>query len=553
MFSAAELIDAVSGRGRSRHWLRTGPETPPGEFPLGWKLWFARIAEHLGTIRGATADAFIAILLERELRKPPRRADQLNRWQAFATLWRQQWTPPETEDRRVRWMAVILTLIVHLVLLMLLFWLASVRFLVASAPQGEDIVQVEYVGTGTPADQGGGQSKGALPEPPSAAAHTQSKTTPRPGRIANAPPPMVVTPPPATPVPQPVVQPAPAPPPPAQPLQVSEVPKPDNRFALPATTPRVVELPKPQIVVPALQVPIHDIELAKAPAPSPAPSTPLPQPVPTPAPSRPPAPVVIALPTPPAPVAPPQPAPVPVVVAAPKPSPSTQPVTAQASPAPAAKSAAAAATQPSAASAAQVSVAPSRGGAPAATSGTLPSQTSAGSGPATTPKPGAQPTPLRADDWGVSKINRPGGNTGIRPGLFNPDGSPRLAAGTAQPGGGFPPGSDHWSHDQFDRAGIWLKRPPNDFTPTRFEKVWVPNETLLEEWVRKNIRSVDIPIPGTSKKVHCVVSLLQLGGGCGITDPNMNDQEAEARPPPDIPFKPELQEDQSTLHKPTGP
>ncbi len=103
-----------------------------------------------------------------------------------------------------------------------------------------------------------------------------------------------------------------------------------------------------------------------------------------------------------------------------------------------------------------------------------------------------------------------------------------------------------------DRAGTWLRRAPNDFTPTGFDKYWAPNETLLAEWVRKNIREVSIPIPGTSKKLHCVVSLLQLGGGCGISDPNMQDQEAVARPPPDIPFKPGLQEDQDALRKPPG-
>lgn len=168
-------------------------------------------------------------------------------------------------------------------------------------------------------------------------------------------------------------------------------------------------------------------------------------------------------------------------------------------------------------------------------------------------KPGARPALQRSDDWGASARNRPGGDTGKQPGLFNADGSPRLSAGTAQPGGGFPPGSDNWTKDQFDRAGVWLKRKPNDFTPTRFEKVWVPSETLLEEWVRRNVRSVSIPIPGTSKKLECKVSLLQLGGGCTISDPNMNDQEAEARPPPDIPFKPELQEDQQSLRKPASP
>jgi hypothetical protein len=49
------------------------------------------------------------------------------------------------------------------------------------------------------------------------------------------------------------------------------------------------------------------------------------------------------------------------------------------------------------------------------------------------------------------------------------------------------------------------------------------------------------------------VSILQLGGGCGIEDPNMQDQEAEARKPPDVPFKPDLQEDQQSLYKSATP
>jgi hypothetical protein len=108
-------------------------------------------------------------------------------------------------------------------------------------------------------------------------------------------------------------------------------------------------------------------------------------------------------------------------------------------------------------------------------------------------------------------------------------------------------------HVDLDRAGTWLKRPPVNYTPTRFDKFWTPSETLLEEWVRKNIRSVEIPIPGSSKRLHCVVSILQLGGGCGIEDPNMQDQEAEARKPPDVPFKPDLQEDQQSLYKSATP
>jgi hypothetical protein len=70
-----------------------------------------------------------------------------------------------------------------------------------------------------------------------------------------------------------------------------------------------------------------------------------------------------------------------------------------------------------------------------------------------------------------------------------------------------------------------------------FDKYWNPRESLLAEWVRKGIKSVEIGIPGTTKKVRCVVSLLQAGGGCGLYDPNLKDQPAGARPPPEIPVK----------------
>ena len=96
-----------------------------------------------------------------------------------------------------------------------------------------------------------------------------------------------------------------------------------------------------------------------------------------------------------------------------------------------------------------------------------------------------------------------------------------------------------------------MKRPPREFEGTRFDRYWVPNESLLAEWVRKGIKSVAIPIPGGGgKKINCVISLLQLGGGCGIKDDNLNEQPAQARPPPDIPFKPQLQEDNGSQAPP---
>ena len=41
--------------------------------------------------------------------------------------------------------------------------------------------------------------------------------------------------------------------------------------------------------------------------------------------------------------------------------------------------------------------------------------------------------------------------------------------------------------------------------------------------------------------------MLALGGACDIVDPNLQEQPAIARPPPDVPFKRELQEDQDSL------
>ncbi len=504
------------------------------------------MGERIGAVTGATADAIIAIFLQRELSQPQRRAGELNRWQAFATLWRQQWQPSEHEDRRERLMAILITFVIHILLLAILLWLAYVRFTVAPSPQGEEVVQVEYVGQGTPVEQGGGPPTGSTSTPAVASRAAAVAHAPAPTQLpaaASRPTPAAAS----------ASQPASAVPVVDQPLQVTQKAIPDTTFVLPPPTPSRVEIPRAQLVVPALQVPTRDVQLIERPPPVRAIQPQLPtasirapelktQPMPiaivTPAPAVQRVPVEPSPPTPPVPVqakAPPAPM-------QQMPAPAATATSTSTSASPVAKSSTN--TPPG------VAVQPT--GAPATDSGTQPAAMASGHGPAISVKPGAFKTPLRGDDWGVSTRNRPGGNSG-KPGLFNADGSPNLAPGTAQAGGGFPPGSDQWSHDQFDHAGTWLKRPPNDYTPTRFDKVWIPNETLLEQWVRQNIRQVSIPIPGTTKKLNCVVSLLQLGGGCSISDPNLNDQEAEARPPPDIPFKRELQEDQKSLGKSPNP
>jgi hypothetical protein len=558
-FSSAELIEAL--RRRARRSLR--PERPPGEFPPGWRDWFASLRERVGAITGASSEAIVAILLQRELVPAPRRSTGLNRWQAFATLWRQQWHPPEPEGRRERIAAYAITLLVQLFFSLFLLWLAYARYGGEPMPQGEDVVQVEFIGQGTPAEEGGG-APSAQVDKPALAAPPQAAPTASPAPPVPTPPAVPATAQAAAPAvaTQTPSEPQPAPPnvPPAQPLQVTQTPQPDSSFVLQAPVPRAVAIPQQEVVVPELRESLRAIEVVEVPAPTPVQQI---------RPRLPTASVVVpqlrarveALPSP----APPLPDASARQVQLPQAQlrvPGLQaPVASLPSPSPASASNAAQADDAGQASVVTAGNAPSQGNAPGATaaqaggppasgSGTQANPAGAGAGPKPAAKPGAWSTAQRGDDWGLSDRNRPGAQAG-KPGLFDENGRPRLPPGNrAQAGGGLPPGMIEENIADLDRAGTWLKRPPIDYTPTRFDKFWVPSETLLQNWVRRNIREVAIPIPGTSKKIRCVVSLLQLGGGCGIDDPNMQDQEATARPPPDIPFKPELQEDQGALRKP---
>ena len=143
MYSSAELIDALLARGRRRLWFRDPQvETPPGEFPPGWKAWFASMRERVGAVTGATAEAIVAIFVARELAMPAARSGDLNRWQAFSALWRQQWHESERETARDRIVAIAVTVLVHLVLAILLLYIAYVRFMGLPPAPGEDVVQV---------------------------------------------------------------------------------------------------------------------------------------------------------------------------------------------------------------------------------------------------------------------------------------------------------------------------------------------------------------------------------------------------------------------------
>ena len=461
MFSAADLIDALRRRGRRS--LR--PELPPGEFPPGWAQWFVAIGERIGRVTGATADAIIAVFLQREPAPPPRSTADLNRWQAFATLWRQQWQPPETEERRVRLVAIAITLLVHIVLLVLLLWLAYVRFTAAPAPAGEEVVQVEFIGQGTPLEQGGGPPN-AAPTPPAPAARVAPPTPANPAAASAAHA--------ATATRnrryprhlrrrlKPRLQ-----RPPSNHCRSARnlCPKPRSRCRLRLRASSNFRRPRPP--KPKLQAPVRDIELVQAPPPVRVLAPKLPEVTRT-------APQLRTTPTP-IEVIQPLPAVTPRQVAEqpyprPRPRSGRRPLRCHCAnsrlrrrrPAllpllplqrPRRPSTATAST------AAAQNAAPAPNPASSARSGTQPAATSSGRGPATTAKPGAWPTPQRGDDWGASTRERPGGNAGGKPGLLNADGTPKLGAGTAEAGAGHPPGSDKWTMDQIDHAGTWLKRP----------------------------------------------------------------------------------------------
>lgn len=175
----------------------------------------------------------------------------------------------------------------------------------------------------------------------------------------------------------------------------------------------------------------------------------------------------------------------------------------------------------------------------------------------------SEPADARSGQQGVAGTERAGGQDGQdwsrghdtwtagsprgTEGWFDGDGRPRLAQDAAPARGA--PGSeaDSWTRERLSRAGTWLKRPPYEHRPTSFDRYWVPHESLLAEWVRKGIQRIAIPVPGTGTTLQCVISMLQLGGGCGLSDPALQEQAATARAAPDIPFKPGLQEDNGSL------
>lgn len=555
MTRAADILDALLARSP-----RTLPRDRRTGLPYGWAHWLVSLPPLPRPFSGSDVTA---ILAQRALPAAAARSPGLNAWQAFRRLWWQDWDPAPHDQRWWRRTAALCSLLLHAVFALLLLWMAFVRLLPPRPDAGEaGRVQVEFIGRGTPAEEGGGAASedaaAAAAARAVAAAQAQAQANARaiaaraqPAAAASGAAQAPASPPPSVP-----------PPPAEQPLQVTETPQPTQDFVLPPPPPmREIAVTPREVAPPQVQVPVRQIDVVTE-----TPTVQIrPREVVVPRPAEPqlqvrerevPAPLPqVAVPQ----IRPREPSPTlrtpeaqvrqielpsPSVPAPPAPVPAPAPASADAASGTAATTAAAAQTLPSPAAGT------SQATAPAGTAAVPPGSRAAapGSGPASTVRDGGWATPQRGDDWGASARNRAGGaGTGQRDGLFNGDGSVRVPGGdgsqSSPPRGA--PGSerDTWSRDRIAESGKWLKRPPYDYTPTSFDKYWIPNESLLEEWVRRGVKQVTIPIPGTTSSISCTISILQFGGGCSLTDPNLNEQPATARPPPDVPFKPGLQED----------
>jgi len=597
---AADLIEALLARKPDRPLLERR-----SRLPYAWAHWI-RTRDVVGG--AAFSSAALAEVIDARPMPPSRGVlPRLTPWQAFVRLGWQQWDPRPRDERPYHWLAVLASFLIHLGFFILLLWVAVVRM--SRPPEaGDDAgrVRMEIVGRGSPAETGGGpgEPQGGGAASPAPARQATARPAARraqaaaPGKTAaaaaTAPPPPpdasaeptdstaasepITAPPMTLPtprLPEPVIA--------SQPLQVTETPVTTTDFVLPPQ--QAVELPVPsprEVTPPPVQVRERQVEVVQQPqlvAPRvravDAPSLRLPAPA-----VREREVTTVTAPQITLPQSAPREVSVPqlrgpdvqvrqvelpaVADAAPAPTAAPSP-----SPAPAsAGDSATASTQPqpsggSTSTNAKAAAAPSSG-ATASTpgSGTRPSDRPAGnpgasgaSGPRAAAKVGGWDTQAPGTDWSVGKQDRSGdaGATGAQgQGLYNADGSVRLAGdgqGSASTQERGAPGGerDSWSRERISSSGTWLKRPPYDYSPTSFDQYWVPNDSLLAEWVRKGVKQVEIPIPGTSTKIKCVVSLLQFGGGCGLTNPNMNEQPAQARPPPDVPFKKELQEDNGSV------
>ncbi|HZF97862.1 MAG TPA: transmembrane repetitive protein, partial [Pseudoxanthomonas sp.] len=159
----------------------------------GWGLWMRSLPERLGTIRSDLAEAMVGLLAQRPRRPLPPRVAAMGGWRAFRSLFYPHWDPPMREERGLRWLSGGISLLMHLLFVLLLVLVAMMRVppLPPDASDGTR-VQVEFIGQGTPEEEGGGppaaeaasapvaaQVPSPAPQPAAATAAPQVSTLPR--------------------------------------------------------------------------------------------------------------------------------------------------------------------------------------------------------------------------------------------------------------------------------------------------------------------------------------------------------------------------------------
>ena len=421
-------------------------------------------------------------------------------------LFREGWDPSPRDERTTRWASLLISLLLNLFFAVLMIYFMYVQYLAMVTPPEEEqtITMVEFIGRGNKVEGGGN----AQPSQQTATNRSAQSSASASASAASATPKQAPeqTTAPASP-PEPIAE-TPA----RVTLSKETAPEPDT-FVLPDS-----RLPAPNVSKsPVFEMPQRDIVVRDVGEPVQRPNVSLP------APSSSAASQSIAVPQ--------------------------RGLNERSIPSPQAGSSAANASAASTAStgasnAAATSSSSSGSASASRPTGTGTSQTT---GPLVTTAPGGWTTRQGASDWGNSNRNRDGSNQGSRDArdgmlkgndLFDEQGKPKLPyKGSASRND--PPGLRNGEIRDIDRAGTWRKRRPTDIGGSG-SMVWLPNEDVLEELVRRGIKDFSIKIPGTSAVLKCRVSLLQLGGGCMPDDPNMQDQEAIARPPPKVPYKPEL-------------
>ena len=171
-------------------------------------------------------------------------------------------------------------------------------------------------------------------------------------------------------------------------------------------------------------------------------------------------------------------------------------------------------------------------------------------GPKPTPAPGTWSTPTRGDDWGDSHPQPPrAASAAQQPGLYNADGSVRVADAPGSASPGEPPGTITEEIKDLDRAGTWLQAQAHRLRADHVRQVLGARTKRCCRMGAQGHPEGDDSDPRHQQAASSAWSSM-LRARRRLRNraiPNLNDQPADARPPPEIPFKPALQEDNGSV------